>query len=185
MKSILALVILSLASSVSGIAQQEERIVKKFIKNYNEKDSLAFFNLMHEDFQEYFESFVAIRSKKGYAENYAWGKIMNDRLEYEIINIKEGSVEIMSTYFSDRDKLLKIPPFKSIRTYYVSDEKVIKIVEIEFEGYQEYNDPRNQKFEAFFEWVTQKYHISAMSIKFDKEGAIKLKKLIKEYSASD
>jgi len=163
-------------------AQNGKAIVENFIDAYNAKDSITAFNYLHNDFVELFEKDTAIASKSDYGDNYAWGIVMHDRMSFEITEARENEIEIMSTYYSDRDSLLKVEPFKSLKTYFLKDGLIIKVVESKFSGYEKYDAPRREKYKEFFSWLSKEHNLSIANFAYDKNGAEKLRKILLEYS---
>ena len=175
------LVILACFLFLDGHSQNNEQVVNEFIKAYNDKDSLKTFGLLHNDFVELWEKDTAIYSKNDYSENYAWGTVMNDFEEIQINKADSNIVETIYTYYSDRDKLLGVGPFKSKRVYDIRNGQIVKIVGGEFDGYLEYHEPRREQYEVFFKWVSEHHKLNPSDFSFDKNGAEKLKELIIEY----
>ena len=161
--------------------QSNDKIVSEFIQSYNNKDSLKTFNLLHKDFTELWENNTVIPNKTDYTKNYAWGKVMNDLEEIKIVKTDSNFVETISTYYSDRDKILGINPYKSKRTYEIKHGKIIQIVGGEFDEYKEYDEPRREQYQVFFDWLSKNYNLEASDFPFDKNGAEKLKKILIEY----
>lgn len=162
-------------------SQNNIQVVNEFIKSYNNKDSIMTFNLLHENFIELWEKDTVIRNKTDYSKNYSWGKVMNDIEVVEIIKTDSSFVETISTYYSKRDKLLGISPYKSKRVYKISNGKIIKIIGGEFDGYLEYDKPRREQYQVFFKWLSKNYDLEPSDFPFDKNGAEKLKEKIIEY----
>ncbi len=163
-------------------AQKGEAIVENFIDAYNTKDSITAFNYLHKDFVELFEKDTAIASKSAYGNNYAWGIIMHDRMSFEITEVRSNEIETMSTYYSDRDSLLKVEPFKSIRTYFLKNDQIVKVVETKFSGYENYDAPRREKYSTFFSWLSKEHNLSIGNFAYNKNGAEKLRKILLVYS---
>ena len=162
-------------------SQSNDQVVNEFIKSYNDKDSLKTFDLLHKDFVELWEKDTVINNKIDYSKNYSWGKVMNDFAEIQIIKTDSNFVETISTYYSDRDKLLRISPYKSKRVYEIENGKIIKIVEGEFDGYFKYDDPRREQYQFFFKWLSENYNLNPYEFPFDKNGAERLKEKIIEF----
>jgi hypothetical protein len=162
-------------------SQSNIQIVNEFIQSYNDKDSLKTFNSLHKDFIELWEKDTVINSKLDYCKNYSWGKIMNDSEKIQITNNNANSVVTISTYYSDRDKLMGINPYKSKRIYEISDGKISRITGGEFSDYQKYDKPRREKYQRFTEWLTKNYELELSDFSFDKKGAEKLRKILLEY----
>ncbi len=179
-KSNLTIILLSILCFGCN-AQNEIHTLESFIKNYNQKDSLSTLKYLHENFVELFEKDTSIANKTAYSNNYAWGKVMNDRMEFEIIKVDNTIIKTMSTYYSDRDSLLNISPYKSIRTYFIKNNQIIKIIENKFSGYDEYDNPRRKKYNIFFNWLSEEYDLTITDFSFDKNGAEGLKKMLLEY----
>lgn len=156
-------------------------IVEHFINSYNKKDSTSTFKVLHPEFKEYWYYQPIIHSKKKYARNYSWGKQMNDFEEIKIIRDVQDTLEVISTYYSDRDKMLNVSPYKSKKIYVLKDYKIFKIIGQKFEGYEEYDTPRRETYDKFFNWLSEKYNQDASDFFFSKNGAKKLKKKIIEY----
>ena len=167
---------------ISCNGQDKKSIVVNFIDAYNKKDSITTFKYLHKDFAEFYENETVIASKADYSNNYAWGKVMKDRVEFEIIKIEDAEVETMSIYYSDRDSLLGVSPYKSIRKYFIKNGQIIKIVESKLPKHEEYNNLRSEKYNKFFTWLKSKYKLTISDFSFDKKGAEKLKEKILEYS---
>jgi hypothetical protein len=182
MKKTFLIIILNSILCYSCNAQNEKSIVENFIKAYNIKDSIKTFKYLHKDFVELFEKDTAIVNKLGYSKNYAWGKVMNDRMEFEIIKVEGNEIETMTTYYSDRDSLLNVSPYKSIRTYFIKDEQIVKVIENKFSDYEKYDNPRREKYNDFFNWLYKEHKLNINDFKFDKNGAEKLKKILIKYS---
>lgn len=158
------------------------KVVKNFIEAYNAKDSVATFKLLHKDFVELYDKKVAIKSKTDYANNYAWGNVMNDKMEYLLVLADEMDIEIISTYHCDRDRLLGVSPYKSIRTFTILDGQILNIKESKLSGFEDCNTKRSEKYQLFFNWLSDTYNLTPLDFKFNKSGAEKLKKAILEYS---
>ncbi|GEM_PF-2510744 len=163
-------------------SQTNHQLVNEFIESYNDKDSLRTFNLLHDDFIELWEKDTVINNKTDYSKNYAWGKVMNDLEVIEIIKMDSNFVETISTYYSDRDRLLDISPYKSKRVYELKNGKILKVTGGKFDGYEEYDSPRREKYAAFFTWLSKNHNLEPSDFAFDKNGAEKLKKKIIEYT---
>ncbi len=162
-------------------SQSNVQVVNEFIKLYNDKDSLKTFDILHKNFVELWEKDTVINNKTNYSKNYSWGKVMNDLEVIEIIKIDSNFVETISTYYSDRDKILDISPYKSKRVYEIKNGKIIKIIGGEFDGYLEYDEPRRKQYQAFFKWLSENYDLEPSDFTFDKNGAEKLKERIIQY----
>ncbi|MCK8521469.1 hypothetical protein M0D21_07815 [Aquimarina sp. D1M17] len=184
MKNILLVIILTFIFCLNCNAQNHKTVVSNFIEAYNKKDSITTFKYLHKNFVEHFEliSDTAIASKSDYSNNYAWGKVMNDRMEFELLQTDDNWVETMSTYYSDRDSLLDVSPYKSIRKYIIVDGQILKIIESKFSGYNKYDNPRRDKYNKFFEWLLKKHGLTISDFEYDQKGAEKLKKILLEYS---
>ncbi len=180
----LYLLIISCFFFLGCISQNNVELVNEFIQSYNKKDSIKTFNLLHQDFSELWGNEITIISKKDFRYNYSWGKVMNDMEEIVIIKTEQNFVETISTYYSDRDKLLGIPPYKSKRIYKIKDHKIIKIIGGKFEGYNEYDQARRKQYEVFFEWLSKNYGLKPSDFPFDKKGAEKLISIINKYNKS-
>lgn len=175
------LLILSCFIFLGCISQSNDQVVIEFIKSYNDKDSLKTFDLLHKNFIELWEKDTVINNKTNYSKNYSWGKVMNDFEVIEIIITDSNHVETISTYYSDRDKLLNISPYKSKRVYEMNNGKIVKIVGGEFDGYFKYDEPRREQYQVFFRWLSEHYDMEPSDFSFDKNGAEKLKEKIIEY----
>ena len=162
-------------------SQNNVQIINEFIQSYNNKDSIKTFNLLCKDFIELWEKDTVINTKMDYFKNFNYGKVMNDSEEIEVTKTDANFVETISTYYSARDKLLEIKPFKSKRIYEISEGEIIKIIGEEFDGYEEYEKSRKQKYQVFFKWLSENYGLGPADFPFDKTGAEELKKLLIEY----
>lgn len=162
-------------------SQSNSSIVQKFVNSYNEKDSIHTFGLLHKEFTELWENEIVIKSKLDYTDNYSWGKVMNDKEYIEIVNVEQNKVKTISTYYSDRDKLLEVSPYKSKRIYEIKNKKIYKITGLKYDGYDDYDEPRRENYNTFFYWLSENYGLSISDFPFNKEGAEKLKQFIYEY----
>ncbi|NRD20400.1 hypothetical protein HNV08_10115 [Winogradskyella eckloniae] len=171
--------------SLSFYNTTNTQTVLNFIEAYNKKDSIATMQLLHPEFSEYFNTELAIKSKTDYAHHFAWGKVMNDNMEVQIVYSDGNIIELLSTYHCDRDKLLKIEPYKSIRKFEIKDDKIYKIIESEFPNYKEAYHQRQQTFQLFFDWALEQQNLKIMDFKFNQFGAETLKKSLTAYSKKD
>ncbi|WP_299101549.1 hypothetical protein [uncultured Winogradskyella sp.] len=156
-------------------------IVKDFISAYNKKDSIATFQLLHKDFAEYFNKDKTISSKTNYASNYAWGNVMNDKMNYIIVLVDDSEIEVLSTYHCDRDRLLNVTPYKSIRRFEIKDSKIYRIYESEIPDFETEYQERQQSYQLFFKWASEHHNLNIMDFKFNHSAAKKLKQTIIEY----
>ena len=175
------LIILSLFSFLSCYSQNNVKVVNEFIEFYNNKDSLKTLNILHKDFVELWKKDTVIQNKTSYSKHYSWGKVMHDLEEIKVIKTDSNFIETISTYYSDRDKLLKISPYKSKRIYEIKDRKIIKIVGGEFDGYKAYEKPRRAQYALFFKWLSNNHNLNPSDFPFNKNGAEELKSLLIAY----
>jgi len=176
------ILLLSLCSFLYCKSQTTTKIVDTFITSYNSKDSIVTSQILHKDFVELWKKDTVINGPTNYFKHYAWGKVMHDKEEIKIIQADSNSVITRSTYYSDRDRLLNISPYKSQRTYTIKDHKIIKIVGQGFQGYKAYDQPRRKKYDRFFSWLKQHHNLTTFDFPFDAKGAVKLKKTLLDYT---
>lgn len=182
MKTLLIFIFLvsSLTMGCYGQSSSNRKLVHSFIQAYNEKDSLKAMELLHPDFVELFQNDTTIFSKESYADNYAWGKQMDDRIEFEILESDAKTVKINSTYHCLRDKILDLGPYISQRSYMIKDDKIFKIIETYKE--QDYVD-RRTVYEDFFKWLERNKNLFPADFPFNSEGAKALITVLNEYAS--
>lgn len=180
MKIILRIIHISFVIIVLTSCQSDfnEVIVREFIQAENDRDSIKMMRVLHDDFTELFEHDTTIASKKAFADSHAWGKEMDDKREFEIIKINSDTVTVLSNYFCERDKLLKLGPYESTRSYIVKDGQVFQVIEKHDEQLFE---ARNEVYMKFLDWLQYHKKLSFSDFPFSRDGATRLKTVLKEY----
>ncbi|MEZ5472633.1 MAG: hypothetical protein R3E90_12750 [Marinicella sp.] len=162
-------------------SQNSAVLVEEFVQANNNRDKDKVHELLHEDFQQLYDKQVTIESKKDYMNHYEWGIVMNDLLKIEIIAQQENKIVAKAKYFSDRDRLLKLGPYKSINVYVLKNNQIISIIDKGLQTDTSKEQSRLKAYELFREWMKEKYNLSFSDFTFDQEGANKLKKVLTEY----
>lgn len=164
-------------------SQSNTEIVEDFIRHYNEKDSVNFFNGIQDNFIQTWEiTDTVIRSKASLADNYAWGVIMEDREEIELLKTTDSAVEVLSHYYCFRDSILNLGPYECLKTFYLKDGKVAKIEEHKSENWENLMIPRREKYNLFFLWLESTHYLNSSDLPFNRDGALLLKKMLVEFS---
>lgn len=159
-------------------------MVESFFQTYNTKDSLAHFDCLHQDFTQTWEGDqISIPSKKDYADNYSWGHVMEDHEDYKITSTTESSVIVSSEYYSFRDSILDLGPFKCTKTFLFEDGKIIQIDEQGIEDSEAYHESRSQIYDRFFQFARHFHDLGVEDFPFSRDGAILLKGVLEDYAS--
>lgn len=185
MKTTYLIILFCFVLSINNAQNKSTEIVKEFIENFNKKDSTATLNILHKNFSEYWESSIINRTKNDYSNHYSWGNVMNDFEEIEIVSVKGKKVIVISTFYSDLDKLLGKLPYRSKKTYVIANGKILKIISEKNKDYNYYQNKRKSAYIKFKNWLSSTHQLKRSDFKINNQDAVKMKKIILQYLAKD
>ena len=167
--------------SFSDSQNKNVELVESFVKNFNNKDSIATLNLLHKNFGEYWNTLAISENKKEYSQYYSWSTIMQDYEEIEIVSATGKKVVVNSTYYSDLDKLLDKMPYKCKRTFLISNGKITKIINSKNKGYDLYQNKRKSAYIKFKNWLSKTHKLKRQDFEMNYEDALKMRNIVMEY----
>ncbi|APY00454.1 hypothetical protein [Lacinutrix venerupis] len=171
--------------SFSNSQNNNTKIVKDFIENFNKKDSIATLDALHKNFAEYWNTLQVYKNKKEYSNYYSWSSVMQDYEEIEIISDTKNKIVVNSTYYSDLDKLLGKLPYKSKKTFILSKGKILKIISERNKGYTAYQNKRKSAYIKFKNWLSRNHNLKRNDFKMNRNDALKMRKIVLEYISKD
>jgi len=169
----------------SNAQEESTEIVKNYIENFNKKDSIATLNSLHKRFEELWQNSVINESKKEYAKQFTWSRVMNEYEEIEIISATPKSVVVNSVYFSDLDRSLGKMPYKCKKKFIISKGKIIKIISLKNKGYDLYQSKRKRAYVSFKNWLYKKHRLRRNSFKMNHKDAKKMKSIVYQYMSQN
>lgn len=165
-------------------SQNQMETVVNYVSSLNQGDKKEIDRLLQNDFKQYFDDFITIKSKQDNIATVDYSHELNFRSKIYHIIEDDGKVITKQINTSDTLTILKEGPFYSEYIYEFQNNQIIKITESTIEV-DDSLVSHNDYIYQFQTWLQEKHNMSNSDFELTKEGARKKKKLLLEFAKTN